>query len=517
MWLVPTAGGPPRKLVEGGEPGVDRRRAPAHRGRARRRRHDAPGRGRHRRPVAAAPRRRARRPRRPRRRGRGRRLARRPRGRLHLHAARRPQPQQPDPRRRPRRRRRCARSPARRCMHDNSPAWSPDGTTIAYASERSGFYELHLAGARTASSRSAGADHLELAWHPDGTRLLAVRGRRNRFDVVIVDAADGEAEVVAEGGTWGSPRWTPAGAIVGTYEDHATPPELRLAARRRRATRPPRARRARAPLRRARGGRVRLASTAWRSRPSCAGRRTPRRSGRCPRSSTRTAARPTPTSTTGTATPSTSSTRATPGWRSTSAARPATGASTSASTTACGASTTPRTASPRPTTCARLDWVDGERLGIFGASYGSYMALAAVTDDPEHRFRCAVAKYGDCDIVTSWAQGDRYGVQDLERMMGHALERPRGLPRRLAVPPPGERPGAAAHRPRRARRARAAPSSPSSWSPSCAGWARPSSTSPIPPRATASCAPARSWTSTAAWSASWTGTSCENLALARAD
>jgi dipeptidyl aminopeptidase/acylaminoacyl peptidase len=46
------------------------------------------------------------------------------------------------------------------------------------------------------------------------------------------------------------------------------------------------------------------------------------------------------------------------------------------------------------------------------------MALLSVTDDPEHRFRCAVAKYGDCDIVTSWAQGDRRGVQDLERMMG---------------------------------------------------------------------------------------------------
>ena len=75
-----------------------------------------------------------------------------------------------------------------------------------------------------------------------------------------------------------------------------------------------------------------------------------------------------------------------------------------------------------------LDWVDGERLGIFGASYGSYMALAAVTDDPEQRFRCAVAKYGDCDIVTSWAQGDRFGVQDLERMMG----RPRALARPTA-------------------------------------------------------------------------------------
>jgi dipeptidyl aminopeptidase/acylaminoacyl peptidase len=46
------------------------------------------------------------------------------------------------------------------------------------------------------------------------------------------------------------------------------------------------------------------------------------------------------------------------------------------------------------------------------------MALLTVTDDPEHRFRCAVPKYGDCDITTSWAQGDRSGVQDLERMMG---------------------------------------------------------------------------------------------------
>lgn len=46
------------------------------------------------------------------------------------------------------------------------------------------------------------------------------------------------------------------------------------------------------------------------------------------------------------------------------------------------------------------------------------MALLSVTDDPEHRFRFGVCKYGDCDIRTSWAQGDREGVQDLERMMG---------------------------------------------------------------------------------------------------
>ena len=60
------------------------------------------------------------------------------------------------------------------------------------------------------------------------------------------------------------------------------------------------------------------------------------------------------------------------------------------------------------------------------------MALLSVTDDPERRYRCAVAKYGDCDIVTSWAQGDREGVQDLERMMGR--------------PPPTARPTARARR-----------------------------------------------------------------------
>ena len=56
-----------------------------------------------------------------------------------------------------------------------------------------------------------------------------------------------------------------------------------------------------------------------------------------------------------------------------------------------------------------VGWVDGDRLGIFGASYGSYLALLSVTDDPECRFRCAVCKYGDCDALTTWAQGDRAG------------------------------------------------------------------------------------------------------------
>lgn len=67
-----------------------------------------------------------------------------------------------------------------------------------------------------------------------------------------------------------------------------------------------------------------------------------------------------------------------------------------------------------------LPWVDGEKLGIAGFSYGSYLALLALARDPapSPRFKCGVCAYGDSDILTSWAQGDRIGREDLERQMG---------------------------------------------------------------------------------------------------
>ncbi|HLB63355.1 MAG TPA: S9 family peptidase [Anaerolineales bacterium] len=68
-----------------------------------------------------------------------------------------------------------------------------------------------------------------------------------------------------------------------------------------------------------------------------------------------------------------------------------------------------------------LPGLDGERLGIVGFSYGSYLALLALARDqaPSPRFKCGVCANGDSDILTSWAQGDRIGREDLERQMGH--------------------------------------------------------------------------------------------------
>jgi len=309
-------------------------------------------------------------------------------------------------------------------LADRSPAWSPDGATIAYASERSGWYELHLVGADGSGERQlsrAEADLSEPSWHPDGSRLVAIRCRRNRFDLVTVDAVSGELAVVAEGGTWGNPRWTHDGAIVATYEDAGTAPQLRLVREGGAAVTV----HAPTPLPVRSAPHVRPHDVVYTSfdgveipafllRPAGASSELPAPAIVYPHGG--------PTSCYGDEWDGHAQYFLDKGyaWLAINF-RGSTGYGREferlnhgdwgvGDTKDClAAADYLRT----------LDWVDGNRLGIFGASYGSYLALLSVTDDPERRFRCAVAKYGDCDILTSWAQGDREGVQDMGRMMAH--------------------------------------------------------------------------------------------------
>jgi len=304
-------------------------------------------------------------------------------------------------------------------MHDGAPNWSPDGRRVVYTSERSGFYELHLVDADGSAGRrltSAGADHFETDWHPDGNRLLAVRGRRNHFDLVIVDAEDGSADVVEEGGSWSSPHWAAAGGIVAAYHDHATPPELRLSPHAFLHSPAPMAIRA-APY-------AELEDVSYRSfdgleipaflmRPRGASAQNPVPAVVYPHGG--------PTDAYGDEWDGHAQFFVDKGyaWLAINF-RGSTGYGRDferANHGVWGVEDT-RDCLSAADYLRTLDWIDGDRLAIFGASYGSYMALLSVTDDPERRFRCAVTKYGDCDIVTSWAQGDREGVQDLERMMG---------------------------------------------------------------------------------------------------
>lgn len=62
-------------------------------------------------------------------------------------------------------------------------------------------------------------------------------------------------------------------------------------------------------------------------------------------------------------------------------------------------------------------WSDG-RLGVIGGSYGGYLTLCALVDEPE-LWSVGVDRYGDSDIALSYRLGDRAGRLDLDRQMGH--------------------------------------------------------------------------------------------------
>ena len=61
-------------------------------------------------------------------------------------------------------------------------------------------------------------------------------------------------------------------------------------------------------------------------------------------------------------------------------------------------------------------WSDG-RLAIYGGSYGGYMVLSALVEEPS-LWAAGVDLYGDSEIAESFRHGDRVGRIDLQRQMG---------------------------------------------------------------------------------------------------
>lgn len=66
-----------------------------------------------------------------------------------------------------------------------------------------------------------------------------------------------------------------------------------------------------------------------------------------------------------------------------------------------------------------LSWIDPTRIAILGGSYGGYMTVAALSRDPEYLFACGVTKYGDSNLVSSWAQCNRELRLYTEIFLGH--------------------------------------------------------------------------------------------------
>lgn len=97
---------------------------------------------------------------------------------------------------------------------DAFPAWSPDGQTLAYSSDRSGTFEIHLravaVGGRREALTSDGQRNVQPDWSPDG-RLIAYHSVR-RGGIWIVPVNGGAARQVSPFGS--RPTWSPDGRQI---------------------------------------------------------------------------------------------------------------------------------------------------------------------------------------------------------------------------------------------------------------------------------------------------------------
>jgi Tol biopolymer transport system component len=103
---------------------------------------------------------------------------------------------------------------------DFDPTWSPDGSKIAFVSDRDGNNEIYRMNADGTDQRrlttNAGDDGSP-AWSPDGNRIAFYSSRDGFFkEVFVMDAADGgNVSILVPGGfTTDSPSWSPDGSKV---------------------------------------------------------------------------------------------------------------------------------------------------------------------------------------------------------------------------------------------------------------------------------------------------------------
>ncbi|MQA92712.1 MAG: amidohydrolase [Gemmatimonas sp.] len=101
------------------------------------------------------------------------------------------------------------------------PAWSPDGSQIAYASDKGGgTLDLWIRGVEGGQERQVTflpSSAMAPAWSPDGSRIafLNVDGFWRRANVSVVDVASGTVTIVQESSFGpGTPTWSPAGDRV---------------------------------------------------------------------------------------------------------------------------------------------------------------------------------------------------------------------------------------------------------------------------------------------------------------
>ncbi|MEO5579196.1 MAG: hypothetical protein ABIR58_00945, partial [Gemmatimonadaceae bacterium] len=101
---------------------------------------------------------------------------------------------------------------------DIDPAWSPDGSTMAFASERDGNFEIYSMGSSGENAvrltRNSASDSRP-AWSPDGSRIAFVSNRDGNSEIYVMNA-DGTNQLRLTSNVAGDsdPDWSPDGTRI---------------------------------------------------------------------------------------------------------------------------------------------------------------------------------------------------------------------------------------------------------------------------------------------------------------
>ena len=101
-------------------------------------------------------------------------------------------------------------------LFQTEPAWSPDGTTIAFVSKRSGnsdIYAMDADGSGTRPLTKTKEDDAQPDWSPDGKQIVFSRGSPARLFVMNADGS-GARRLTDEEVDETEPAWSPDGSLI---------------------------------------------------------------------------------------------------------------------------------------------------------------------------------------------------------------------------------------------------------------------------------------------------------------